>query len=92
MTGPAETSQPRLAAGCRWSEASGAERVLLFPEGAIRLQGTGRQILELSDGQRTVQQIVEELLKVYGSADPEQIRREVGNFLETLHRKRIVDY
>ena len=31
-----------------------AERVVLFPEGAIRVQGTGRQILELCDGQLTL--------------------------------------
>ena len=89
---PESTSRPRLAAGCRWAEANGAERMLLFPEGAIRLQGTGREILERCDGQRSVQQIVEELQKVYSRGDPAQIQAEVGSFLEKLQQKRIVDF
>jgi pyrroloquinoline quinone biosynthesis protein D len=88
----ANSSQPRLATGCRWAEANGAERMLLFPEGAIRLQGTGRDILERCDGQRTVQQIVEDLQKTYTSADPVRIEQEVSTFLQQLHKKRIVDF
>jgi len=86
------SSQPRLATGCRWAEPNDAERMLLFPEGAIRLQGTGRAILERCDGQRTVQQIVLELQKTYSNADPVRIEQEVGTFLEQLHKKRIVDF
>jgi len=89
---PESASRPRLAAGCRWAEANGAERMLLFPEGAIRLQGTGREILERCDGQRTIQQIVEELQTMYSRGDPAQIQTEVGGFLERLHQKRIVDF
>jgi len=89
---PETTSQPRLAAGCRWAEAIGAERMLLFPEGAIRLQGTGREILERCDGVRTVQQIVEELQTLYSAGDPAQIQAEVVGFLEKLQQKRIVDF
>lgn len=86
------SSQPRLAVGCRWAEADGAERMLLFPEGALRLQGTGRAILECCDGRRTVQQIVEEMQKTYNAADPVRIQQEVANFLEQLRQKRIVDF
>jgi pyrroloquinoline quinone biosynthesis protein D len=89
---PASTSRPRLAAGCRWAEANGAERMLLFPEGAIRLQGTGREILERCDGQRTVQQIVEELQALFSAGDPVQIQGEIAGFLERLQQKRIVDF
>jgi len=89
---PESTSRPRLAAGCRWAEANGAERMLLFPEGAIRLQGTGREILERCDGQRSVQQIVEELQTLYSAGDPAQIQAEVTSFLERLQQKRIVDF
>ncbi len=85
-------SQPRLATGCRWAEASGEERMMLFPEGAIRLQGTGRAILERCDGQKTVQQIVEELQKVYHAAEPARIEQEVATFLQQLHKKRIIDF
>jgi pyrroloquinoline quinone biosynthesis protein D len=66
--------------------------MLLFPEGAIRVQGTGREILERCDGQRTVQQIVEDLQNLYSAGDPTRIEAEVANFLEQLQRKRIVDF
>jgi pyrroloquinoline quinone biosynthesis protein D len=86
-----ESSQPRLAAGCRWRN-QGEQRVVLFPEGVIRLQGTGHDILTLCDGQRTVQEIVATLAERYGASEPARIREDVSSFLEALQRKRIVDY
>ncbi len=91
MPQPDESSQPRLAAGCRWS-GQGENRTLLFPEGALRLQDTGRAILERCDGSRTFQQIVEELRTQYGVADPARIRADVSSFLERLQQKRVVDF
>jgi pyrroloquinoline quinone biosynthesis protein D len=88
---PADSSQPRFAAGCRWG-AQGEERVVLFPEGMIRVQGTGQKILELCDGQRTVQEIVAALSAMFSAGNPEKIREDVGSFLEALQQKRIVDY
>lgn len=91
---PEDSSQPRLAAGCRWGAESkaGEERVILFPEGAIKLQGTGRQILERCDGQRTFGQIIAELQAEFSVADPAKIRSDISQFLEQLRHKRIVDY
>ena len=90
LPAPLPESQPRLAAGCRW--ATHAEKpVVLYPEGMIRIQGTGQNILELCDGQRTVQQIVSTLAEKYG-ADSAKILGDVCSFLEALHNKRIVDY
>jgi pyrroloquinoline quinone biosynthesis protein D len=86
-----ESSQPRLAAGCRWA-GEGENRALLFPEGALRLQDTGRAILERCDGRRTFQQIVEELQTQYGVSDPAKIRDDVSAFLERLQQKRVVDF
>ena len=83
-------SQPRLAAGCRWGK-QGEDRVVLFPEGMMRLQGTGQSVLELCDGERTLQQIVEILSQRY-SADKAKIREDVAGFLEALQQKRVVDY
>jgi pyrroloquinoline quinone biosynthesis protein D len=91
MAAPLDSSQPRLAAGCRWG-GSEADRVILFPEGAIKLQGTGRQVLERCDGTRTFGEIIAELQKQFGDADPEKIRADITMFLEQLQRKRIVDY
>ena len=91
MSRPSQTGQPRLAPGCRWG-TQGEQAVVLFPEGMIRVQGTGRTILELCDGQRTVHEIVATLSEGYGSAEPEKIADEVGTFLEALQHKRIVDF
>jgi pyrroloquinoline quinone biosynthesis protein D len=91
VPGPSDSSQPRFAAGCRWGN-QGEERVVLFPEGMIRVQGTGQNILELCDGQRTVQEIVAALSANYSGADPVKIRDDVGSFLEALRQKRVIDY
>jgi len=88
---PDSNSKPRLAAGCRWADPNGAERMLLYPEGAIKLRGPGRDILERCDGRRTVQQIIDELHDQYRVANPARIADEVATFLEQLHKKRVVD-
>ena len=91
MPRPSDFSQPRFASGCRWG-TQGEERVVLFPEGMIRVQGTGQQILELCDGKRTLEEIVTALSASYNRVDPAKIREDVGSFLEALRQKRIVDY
>jgi pyrroloquinoline quinone biosynthesis protein D len=91
MAPPSDASQPRLAVGCRWGGTE-EDRVILFPEGAIKLQGTGRQILERCDGQRTFGEIISGLQQEFGMTDPAKIRADIGTFLEQLQRKRIVDY
>jgi pyrroloquinoline quinone biosynthesis protein D len=88
---PEDSSQPRLAAGCRWG-GSDEERMILFPEGAIKLQGTGRKVLERCDGERTFGQIIAELQAEFSVADPDKIRTDISQFLEQLRHKRIVDY
>ncbi len=91
MAPPSDTSQPRLAPGCRWGGTE-QDRVILFPEGAIKLQGTGRQVLERCDGTRTFADIIQQLQKEFGKTDPAKIRSDIGTFLEQLQKKRIVDY
>ena len=91
MPPPQDSSQPRLAAGCRWGGTE-EERVILFPEGAIKLQGTGREVLEHCDGQRTFGEIIADLQKQFRTADPAKIRDDISRFLEQLQQKRIVDY
>ncbi|HUO15980.1 MAG TPA: pyrroloquinoline quinone biosynthesis peptide chaperone PqqD [Verrucomicrobiae bacterium] len=91
MAAPLDSSVPRLATGCRWG-GTDENRMILYPEGAIKLQGTGRQILERCDGTRTFGEIISELQKEFGTTDPEKIRADIGTFLEQLQRKRIVDY
>lgn len=91
MAVPTEQSRPRLATGCRWG-SHGEDPVILYPEGMIRLQATGRSILELCDGKRSLQEIVASLSLRYTGADPAKIRSDVLAFLESLQHKRIVDY
>ncbi len=91
MAAPTDMSVPRLAAGCRWGGTE-QDRMILFPEGAIKLQGTGRQVLERCDGKRTFGEIISELQKEFGKTDPEKIRADIGIFLEQLQKKRILDY
>jgi pyrroloquinoline quinone biosynthesis protein D len=90
MTIP-DSSKPNLAVGCRWKEDS-EEPILLFPEGAMKVHGTGLAILELCDGQRTFPEMVAELQRQYFGADPKRILDDATTFLEQLHEKRIVDY
>lgn len=95
MPAPDDASKPRLAAGCRWgaeSKPGSDERMILFPEGAIKLQGTGRQILERCDGQRTFAEMIQGLQTQFANSDPAKIRSDISSFLEQLQRKRIVDY
>jgi len=91
MAPPSDESQPRLATGCRWGGTE-ENRVILYPEGALKLQGTGRQVLEQCDGQRTFGEIIAELQKQFDAAGPAKIRSDISVFLEQLQKKRIVDY
>ncbi len=101
MPVPDDSSRPRLAAGCRWAAENdvaggkkGTEetRIILFPEGAIKLQGTGRQVLERCNGSRTFGEIIAELQSQFKDSNPSKIRGDIGIFLEQLQKKRIVDY
>ena len=86
------TSHPKLRTGCRLRESGGADdNVLLIPEGALRLAGTGRKIVERCDGQHTLDDIVRELKAEYPSAEPGRIESEVSTFLDRLYQKRVID-
>jgi coenzyme PQQ biosynthesis protein PqqD len=88
---PVDASKPKLALGCRWGGTE-TDRVVLFPEGAIRVQGTGRHILELCDGNLTFGELVAQLRRQYSMAEDAPIREDAARFLEQLNDKRIVDY
>jgi pyrroloquinoline quinone biosynthesis protein D len=91
MSDLSDSTQPRLAAGCRWA-GEGENRTLVYPEGALRLQETARAILDRCDGQRTFEQIVEDLRVAYNASDPGKIRQDAAAFLERLRQKRLVDF
>lgn len=86
------TQCPALKPGCRLSAVSGPEPLLLIPEGALRLHGPGRRILELCDGQRTLADVIGQLQAEYPSAEPSKISNEVGTFLKALAEKGAIEF
>ena len=84
MSQAAQDWVPRLAPGCRLNTAGGQEDLLLIPEGALRLKGPARAVLELCDGERALRQIVAELTKRYSSDDAARIETEVIALLTRL--------
>ena len=78
MSELAPDSVLRLAPGCRLNAAGESEDLLLIPEGALRLKGPARAIVELCDGQRAMREVAEELKRRYSSADGVRIETEVA--------------
>ena len=89
---PEMTATPRLAPGVRLNEKSQQPRMLLMPERALRLNGPSLEIVQLCDGQRTVQQIAEKLHALYAKAEPQRITNDLLGYLELLHKDRAVDF
>jgi pyrroloquinoline quinone biosynthesis protein D len=71
-------TRPRLATGARlrYDEVR-EEHLLLVPEGAVRLNPTAAEVLELCDGQRSVDEIVGVLNERYEGADLDGDVREL---------------
>ena len=82
----------RLAPGCRLNAAGSAEDLLLIPEGALRLKGPARTIVELCDGQRTLADVVEALRRHYPSAQPARIETEAEALLARLRERGVLEY
>jgi pyrroloquinoline quinone biosynthesis protein D len=63
-------TRPRLVTGARlrYDEVR-EEHQLLIPEGVVRLNPTAAEVLELCDGQRSVDEIVATLAARYDGAD-----------------------
>ena len=82
------TNRPHLARLIRlqWDPVR-EQHVLLAPEGVLTLNRTGATILNLCDGERTVDEIVEELRARYSRVAGDEVR----NFLSRLAAKRWVE-
>ena len=87
---PAFTGIPALKRGCRLSTTT--EPVLLIPEGALRLEGPGKRILELCDGKRNVGDVIHQLQVEYPAADASRISAEVMAFLKGLQDKGAIEF
>ena len=82
------TNRPHLARLIRlqWDPVR-EQHVLLAPEGVLTLNRTGATILNLCDGERTVDEIVEELRARYSHVAGDEVR----DFLSRLAAKRWVE-
>jgi pyrroloquinoline quinone biosynthesis protein D len=71
-------TRPRLVTGARlrYDEVR-EEHLLLVPEGAVRLNPTAAEVLELCDGERSLDDIVSTLSERYGGADVDNDVREL---------------
>jgi coenzyme PQQ biosynthesis protein PqqD len=82
---------PRLAPGCRMGVGEGREEMLLIPEGALRMIGPARMIVERCDGQRTVGVIIDELCRLFPSENRARIENEVTELLVHLHGRGAIE-
>jgi coenzyme PQQ biosynthesis protein PqqD len=63
------------------------EHLLLIPEGAVRLNPTAAEVLELCDGERSLDEIVGALSERYQGAD---LRDDVLGLVDGLTEKGLV--
>lgn len=83
MTDPV-LRKPRLATGVRlqWDHVRD-RHVLLYPEGALALNPTAADVLELCDGERTIEEIARELSARYeGAAVDDDVERLLAAIAE----------
>lgn len=85
------TGIPRLVPGCRLNAAGSTEDLLLIPEGALRLKGPARVIVELCDGQRTLAEILTELQRAFPTAQPARIETEAVALLARLRDRGVLE-
>jgi pyrroloquinoline quinone biosynthesis protein D len=81
-------TRPRLATGARlrYDEVR-EEHLMLIPEGAVRLNETAAAVLELCDGKRSVDDIVDALSARYRGSD---LRDDVRALIDAMAEKGLV--
>ncbi len=70
----------------RW-EVSQQAHVLLYPEGIVKLNATGGEILQRCDGKTSVAELIDQLARSYNASNIDAIRSGILNFLEVSHGK-----
>jgi pyrroloquinoline quinone biosynthesis protein D len=81
-------TRPRLATGARLQyDEVRAEHILLVPEGVVRLNATAAAVLELCDGERSIDDVVGALASRYDRAD---VRDDVRELIDAMARKGLV--
>jgi pyrroloquinoline quinone biosynthesis protein D len=81
-------TRPRLVTGARlrYDEVR-QEHVLLIPEGVVRLNPSGAEVLELCDGERSLDDIVGALAARYEGAD---VRDDVLELVDAMAQRGLV--
>jgi pyrroloquinoline quinone biosynthesis protein D len=81
-------TRPRLVTGARlrYDEVR-EEHVLLVPEGVVRLNPTAAEVLELCDGERSLEDIVGALSARYDGAD---VRDDVRELVDAMAQRGLV--
>jgi pyrroloquinoline quinone biosynthesis protein D len=81
-------TRPRLVTGARLQyDEVREEHVLLVPEGVVRLNPTAAAVLELCDGERSLDEIVGALSERYDGAD---LRDDVHGLVEGMTQRGLV--
>ena len=81
-------NRPRLVDGARLQyDDVREEHLLLIPEGAVRLNETAAHVLELCDGERSLDEIVAALSARYEGAD---LRDDVVELVDAMAQKGLV--
>jgi pyrroloquinoline quinone biosynthesis protein D len=81
-------TRPKLATGVRLHRDKVREQdVLLFPEGALVLNETALEVLELCDGERTLDDIAGVLSVRYEGAD---VKDDVSELLDGIAERGLV--
>ena len=77
-------NRPRLVDGARLQyDDVRDEHLLLIPEGAVRLNETAAHVLELCDGERSVEEIASALSERYSGADvADDVRELIGGMVQ----------
>lgn len=81
-------TRPRLITGARLRyDDVREEHLLLVPEGAVRLNPTAAEVLELCDGERSLEEIVGVLSTRYDGAD---LRGDVEGLVGAMTERGLV--
>jgi coenzyme PQQ biosynthesis protein PqqD len=81
-------TRPRLVTGARLRyDDVREEHLLLIPEGAVRLNPTAAEVLELCDGTRSLDDIAGALSERYAGAD---VRADVQELLDAMAQQGLV--
>ena len=87
---PTLEASPRIGRGFRlqWEQVQDCW-VLLYPEGMVKLNQSGGEILKRCDGTRSVAQIVAELEQAFNA---QGLERDVVSFMEIAGKQRWLEW